>query len=106
MHKSLMENILVFSLVWGMGGSIDASSRKIYSDYLKKCLKGDKDIGFEVAKPPKVFIPDKGTCYDYKLVVETSPKWMEWLQSFEGDKSIKKNTPVYEITIMTNDSLR
>ena len=104
----------IFSLVWGIGGSLTGSNRKKFDQQLKRLLGGDIPVDLpEDMKPRKMTknLPEKKTFYDYALINKieanklTAVYWEEWVdmnQKEDTSKFAKKK--VQEILIKTADT--
>jgi len=61
---SMIENFFVFSLYWGLGGSIIGKNRKPFCLFVKRLLSLDEPMPKEV-QTKKLSLPERGTMYEY-----------------------------------------
>ena len=90
----ILDGILVFSLIWSIGGSTDNEGRARFSDFLRKLLKHEVDKsadrtdydlgpGLELQIPEwklSTMPPDTGLVYDYVFDLKKA-QWRHWLDT-------------------------
>ncbi|KAJ3106842.1 Dynein heavy chain 7, axonemal [Phlyctochytrium planicorne] len=95
-----LESRFVFSLVWSIGGSIDAQSQLKFDSYLRQAL-GNLTIPMQLPIPS-----DEGaTVYDYVYETGRTDKWTLWLSTIEKIP-IPLDAEFSDIIIPTKDTAR
>ncbi|KAJ3192416.1 Dynein heavy chain 7, axonemal [Irineochytrium annulatum] len=97
--RARLECRFVFSLIWSIGGSIDAASQIKFDAHLRSILKG-------LQNPMKVPIPeDEGSVYDYVFETGKPDRWTLWLNTIEHIP-IPFDADFSDIIIPTKDTAR
>lgn len=65
-HKRTLLRLFVFSVVWGIGGSLDASSWELFDEFVQDSFRG------------KVDFPGKGGVYDYFPDAKNDCRMKRW----------------------------
>lgn len=85
----VIDQIMIFSIVWSMGFAIHNSVRKSFDISLKKFSQtADKTLSNELSRQfRKVQLPENGSLFDYQLIVRNSStkdtgiivsEWLRW----------------------------
>ena len=116
--QEIIENVFVFSLVWGIGASIDGNGRLLFDPFLKKLYAKEVDTsserkdydlgaGLEITYPDmevKAELPMEESLYDYEYNLEHF-KWVSWMGT-NAKQEIKSNAQFQEIIVKTVDTVR
>ncbi|KAM9856226.1 dynein axonemal heavy chain 12 [Aulostomus maculatus] len=97
-----------FSLVWSLGGILDANSRETFSEFIKVILSGkneDHPVPATVGKW-ECPIDEKGPVYDFFYEFKGKGKWIHWSDVIKDVNLGDKNTKVQEIIVHTIDTVR
>ena len=94
---SLVERFVLFAVLWGAGGALDAKSRLKFDAFLRAKLA-------EIGKADAVGAPAEGLLYDYSIAVPSGAwtGWMETVPPFE----LSPKTEFADIIVPTIDSVR
>ncbi|XP_034447227.1 dynein heavy chain 12, axonemal [Hippoglossus hippoglossus] len=97
-----------FSLVWSVGGSCDADSREIFSEFFRATVSGKNEEFPVPASVGKWECPmnDKGQVYDYFYEFKGRGRWVHWNDAIKNVNLGDKNTKVQEIIVPTMDTVR
>ena len=116
--QEIIENVFVFSLVWGIGASIDGNGRLLFDPFLKKLYAKEVDTsserkdydlgaGLKITSPDmevKAELPMEESLYDYEYNLEHF-KWVSWMGT-NAKQEIKSNAQFQEIIVKTVDTVR
>uniref|UniRef100_A0A8B9C1T5 Dynein axonemal heavy chain 3 n=1 Tax=Anser brachyrhynchus TaxID=132585 RepID=A0A8B9C1T5_9AVES len=98
-----LQGLLLFALVWTIGGTIDADSRKKFDLFYRNLLMGQDD-GNPRPKNVKLtrnnIFPEKGTVYDFYFYKHGSGQWNLWTDY------VTKEEQVSELIIPTTETAR
>ena len=74
----LLEKLVFFSTVWGVGASTDQASRIKFDAYIRERIH---ELGLEEG----IDVPKEGLVYDYAVVLESNlwTGWMDIVPTFE-----------------------
>ena len=104
-----IQGIFVFSLIWGLGTTLNLDSRRKFDVFLREFLGGME----EYPKPATVklgknnIFPERLTCFDYYFEKKASGRWNEWTDSIaREDNIIPDNAKVVELLIKTDETAR
>lgn len=109
-----IKNFILFSVIWGFGGSVDEKSRPKFSDFLSKILDGEnvRDT-FRLLDLPDDWHPQ---FMSFKLpaglfdCAYTKKKdmycWIQWLNLLPGPYSAPKELEFHELIVPTKDTIR
>uniref|UniRef100_A0A8C3CSN0 Dynein axonemal heavy chain 3 n=1 Tax=Cairina moschata TaxID=8855 RepID=A0A8C3CSN0_CAIMO len=98
-----LQGLFLFALVWTIGGTIDADSRKKFDLFYRNLLMGQDD---ENPRPKTVKVtrsnifPEKGTVYDFYFYKHGSGQWNLWTDY------VTKEEQVSELIIPTMETAR
>lgn len=117
--RAQLEGTFFFSCVWGLGGTLDVESRKIFSELFHgllekkfpECLMEKFGVPHEMNVPnlikPYIFpIPKQNTVFDYKYVKEGKGKWKLWSDELISATPIPRDIAANEIIITIPENLR
>ena len=99
----LVSSLFVFSAVWSFGSSVDTTSRKSFDAALKRIVLAEVIMN---NKKRKVGYPEKGTIFDYQLLVNSDEfkyEWVKWADQIET-LSRPKNLQLHNIKVETSDT--
>ncbi|ETO22423.1 dynein heavy chain 7 [Reticulomyxa filosa] len=88
--QEVIEKAFVFSMIWGVGGSI-SEHREQFSDHLRDLF-------------PKCGIPTKGTVFDYIVDINKNT-WIQW-NDFVTPFEFKPKVPFNQMLVPTMDTYR
>jgi len=102
----ILENLILFSLIWSLGSTIDEESRFKFSEFFLKEIKGEnlvasQDLPYKFTGPA---FPDKLTCFEYVFDRKTND-WYPWVDTFET-QPIADDAQYNEIIVPTLDTIR
>ncbi|KAL1116324.1 hypothetical protein AAG570_005819 [Ranatra chinensis] len=97
--------VLLFSLLWGLGSTMMADSRKEFDGYYRSLLLGNiekypKPANFKLAKH-QIF-PDKAPVWDWFFDKSNNGQWIPWVDTLEKT-TLPPNAKVGELIIQTDD---
>ncbi|WZN65433.1 heavy chain of dynein [Chloropicon roscoffensis] len=118
MTQEILESIFIFSLVWGIGASIDGNGRMLFDPFVKKLFAKEVDkstdrkdydlgAGLEITYPEvdtKCTLPLEESLYDYEYNFEHF-KWVNWMGT-TAKQEIKPTAQFQEIIVKTVDTVR
>ena len=106
-------NAIIFSAIWGFGGSIDEITRPVFDEFLKKLIAGENvqsEYKIEVedqGDPPK--IPNKlGSDFVTMFDISFNPEnvsWTNWIKTVDEYKS-PIGASFTDVIVPTVDSIR
>lgn len=89
-------HLLVFSIVWGIGGALDQASRKKFDKFFKDEIKR---AGITLT------LPDMGLFYDYEYVLDEK-RWILWNDRAPAFNSTVSANTFGDLIVPTNDVVR
>ncbi|XP_071879956.1 dynein axonemal heavy chain 3 isoform X2 [Anas platyrhynchos] len=105
-----LQGLFLFALVWTIGGTIDADSRKKFDLFYRNLLMGQDD---ENPRPKTVKVtrsnifPEKGTVYDFYFYKHGSGQWNLWTDYVTKEEQvISPSAKVSELIIPTMETAR
>ncbi len=105
-----LQGLFLFSLIWGLGSTLNLDSRKKFDLFLKEFLLVGMD---EYPRPKSIkynknnIFPERGTCFDYYFEKRASGHWKEWTESISReDNIIPDGAKVVELLIKTDETAR
>ncbi|OXB58804.1 hypothetical protein ASZ78_016002 [Callipepla squamata] len=105
-----LQGLFLFAVVWTIGGTIDADSRKKFDLFYRHLLMGTDD-GNPRPKNVKItrnnIFPEKGTVYDFYFYKRGSGQWNLWTDYItQEEQLISSGTKVSELIIPTMETAR
>ncbi|NXC38348.1 DYH3 protein, partial [Penelope pileata] len=105
-----LQGLFLFALVWTIGGTIDADSRKKFDLFYRNLLMG-MDDGNPRPKNVKLtrnsIFPEKGTVYDFYFYKRGSGQWNLWTDYItQEEQVISPGAKVSEVIIPTMETAR
>uniref|UniRef100_A0A8B9T0C6 Dynein axonemal heavy chain 7 n=1 Tax=Anas platyrhynchos TaxID=8839 RepID=A0A8B9T0C6_ANAPL len=103
-----LQGLFLFALVWTIGGTIDADSRKKFDLFYRNLLMGQDD---ENPRPKTVKVtrsnifPEKGTVYDFYFYKHGSGQWNLWTDYVTKEEQVISPS-VSELIIPTMETAR
>ena len=94
---SVIEKLVFFSVVWGLGASTDAASRS-------KIDLRIRELAVENGLDAALSLPTEGLVFDYAVDVQSNA-WMPWMKTIPEFK-LKATTAFQDIIVPTIDSVR
>lgn len=86
-----LQGLFLFALVWTIGGTIDADSRKKFDLFYRNLLMGTDD-GNQRPKNVKItrnnIFPEKGNFYDFYFYKRGSGQWNLWMDYITQDEQV------------------
>jgi dynein heavy chain len=112
-----LKNFVLFSVVWGIGGSVDEESRPKYAEFIDKLIEGvdvraeyvllDTPDTWEPINQDYRFPPNLGglfeMCFEKR---KDSYTWQQWMQLLPSVYIPHKDLSFNEIIVPTKDSVR
>jgi dynein heavy chain len=86
----MIELWFLFSVIWALGGSLNAESRRLFDSFLRG-IEGQ--------------FPSKDTVFEY-YVDKINRAWLPWEDKLPNGWRYATNTPFYKIFVPTIDSVR
>eukprot|EP01028_Stygiella_incarcerata_P009150 TRINITY_DN426_c0_g1_i1.p1 TRINITY_DN426_c0_g1~~TRINITY_DN426_c0_g1_i1.p1 ORF type:complete len:4140 (-),score=1088.60 TRINITY_DN426_c0_g1_i1:191-12610(-) len=90
-----LSKMIIFALVWAIGGSCDGASRLKFDKYIRKLIQENN---------PNDQFPGKGTVFDYHLDLDTI-SWIPWIDTLSNFKLDPKKK-FSDIIVPTTDTIR
>lgn len=132
---NLLEGMFIFSIIWSVGGLLNVDSRKKFDYFLRKIMVDGIDeaektrLGLLDTTPPPdkeyiVVLPEGGTVFDFKFLVEKEDPtedeegidksedtignqfWEPWSLELNASPQIAKDVAFNEIIVPTIDTIR
>ncbi|CAB0001089.1 unnamed protein product [Nesidiocoris tenuis] len=116
--RAQMEGVFFFSCIWGIGGTLDPSSREKFSDVFQGLLKKEfpaelkalysfpANLIVDTMKPYIFVLPTTGTVFDYRYIKEGKGKWKPWADDLATAPPIPRDIPVNQIIVPTVETIR
>jgi dynein heavy chain len=111
----ILQGVFIFSLIWGVGATVDAAGRAKFDPFLRQLLKKEvPEILTQVpgaSQPvfPSTKItkgpPEKGTLYDYVFSLEKGYSWIEWMSTVPA-YTVPKGATFQDIFVSTEDTVQ
>ncbi|CAM4521786.1 dynein axonemal heavy chain 3 [Lepidochelys kempii] len=105
-----LQGLFLFALVWTIGGTISADSRKKFDLFFRNLLMGMDD---ENPRPKSVkltknnIFPEKGSVYDFYFHKQASGQWNIWTDYItREEQNIPAGAKVSELIIPTMETAR
>nr|XP_019953955.1 PREDICTED: dynein heavy chain 12, axonemal-like [Paralichthys olivaceus] len=97
-----------FSMTWSVGGSCDADSQAVFSEFLKTTISGKSEEFPLPASVGKWECPmdSEGLVYDYFYEFKRKGRWVHWNDTIKDIKLGDKDTKVQNIIVPTIDTVR
>ncbi len=113
----IVDQIMIFSIVWAMGFAVHSSVRKTFDINLKKFSQtADKTLSNELSRQfRKVQLPDNGSLFDYQLIIRNSStkdtglvvsEWIRWNVSQELAEANSADHQRHHLIVPTLDRMR
>jgi dynein heavy chain len=109
-----LQGLFLFSIIWGVGATVDAAGRAKFDAFFKQLLKKEvPEILSTPGAPQPVFgdikltkAPpvDKGTVYDCLFDLSRGAAWVEWTKTVP-EYSVPKNAKFQDIFVTTVDAV-
>lgn len=117
--RAQLEGIFFFACIWSFGGSLNESSREIFSDlfhglslkefpeelYQKFHIPTTLQV-VALAKPFIFTLPKVGNVFDYRFIKEGKGKWKLWSDEIGLAPVLPRDIPVNQIIITTKETVR
>jgi dynein heavy chain len=112
----VLENCMIFSIIWSIGACVDTAGRMKFDEYLRKVLLDQVDDDeahldflsknryYDVKRKGIMDLPDKGLVYDYRFDPKKAA-WVSWVDSSHSH-AIPKNAAFNSIVVPTIDTMR
>lgn len=117
--RAQLEGVFFFACIWSFGGSLNESSRQIFSELFHGlCLKDFPDELYEkfripdklrvvaLSKPFIFNLPKVGNVFDYRFIKEGKGKWKLWSDEIALAPVLSRDIPVNQIIITTKETVR
>ncbi|XP_032303513.1 dynein heavy chain 3, axonemal isoform X3 [Coturnix japonica] len=102
-----LQGLFLFALVWTIGGTIDADSRKKFDVFYRNLLLGTEGRPKNVKITRNNIFPEKGTVYDFYFHKRGSGQWSLWTDSItQEEQVIPAGAKVSELIIPTVETAR
>ncbi|XP_066465573.1 dynein axonemal heavy chain 3 [Tiliqua scincoides] len=105
-----LQGLFLFALVWTIGGTINAESRKKFDHFYRNILMGMDD---DNPRPKSVkltkthLFPERGTVYDFYFHKQASGQWNMWTEYItKEEQTIAAGAKVSELIISTMETAR
>ncbi|XP_073447159.1 dynein axonemal heavy chain 3 isoform X1 [Aquarana catesbeiana] len=105
-----LQGLFLFALVWTIGGTINADSRKKFDCFYRNLLMGMND---QHPRPKSVkltknnLFPEKGTVYDFYFHKHASGQWNMWTDYITKEEmTISPTAKVSDLIIPTTETAR
>ncbi|XP_077305116.1 dynein axonemal heavy chain 3 [Lithobates pipiens] len=105
-----LQGLFLFALVWTIGGTINADSRKKFDCFYRNLLMGMDD---QHPRPKSVkltknnLFPEKGTVYDFYFHKHASGQWNMWTDYITKEEmTISPTAKVSDLIIPTTETAR
>ncbi|XP_062820321.1 dynein axonemal heavy chain 3 [Anolis carolinensis] len=105
-----LQGLFLFALVWTIGGTLNAESRKKFDHFYRNLLMGMDD---ENPRPKSVkltknnIFPERGSVYDFYFHKQASGQWNMWTEYItKEEQTIAAGTKVSELIIPTMETAR
>ena len=111
----ILQSLFLFSLIWGVGATVDEDGRTKFDAFLRQLIKKEVPevltqipgapqpiipANIKISKPP----PDKGDVYDVVFKMD-SFIWAEWMTTVPA-YSVPKGSKFNDIFVQTADSVQ
>ncbi|NXN95540.1 DYH3 protein, partial [Rhinopomastus cyanomelas] len=105
-----LQGLFMFSLVWTVGGIIDADSRKKFDLFYRNLLMGKNEENpcpKSVKLTRNTVFPEKGSVYDFYFHKHGSGQWKMWTEYITKEEQvISPGAKVSELIIPTMETAR
>ena len=97
-----LQGLFLFSLIWGLGSTLNLDSRRKFDTFLKEFIVGME----EYPKPKSIklaknnIFPERGTCFDYYFEKKAAGHWKEWTESISREDNVIAENAKVNIQIM------
>uniref|UniRef100_A0A3P8VG82 Dynein axonemal heavy chain 7 n=1 Tax=Cynoglossus semilaevis TaxID=244447 RepID=A0A3P8VG82_CYNSE len=105
-----LQCLFLFSVVWSLGGTITGNSRKKFDSFYRQLMQGMND---DYHKPKSVtlkkdlYIPDRGTVYDFYFQKKGQGHWQMWTDLITCEENvIPTGASVSDLIIPTMETAR
>ncbi|CAH2307190.1 dynein heavy chain 3, axonemal [Pelobates cultripes] len=105
-----LQGLFLFALVWTIGGTIDANSRKKFDAFYRNLIMGTNDLH---PRPKSVkltknnIFPERGTVYDFYFHKQASGQWNIWTDYITTEEmTILPTAKVSDLIIPTMETAR
>uniref|UniRef100_A0A8C5QWI6 Dynein axonemal heavy chain 3 n=3 Tax=Leptobrachium TaxID=161697 RepID=A0A8C5QWI6_9ANUR len=105
-----LQGLFLFALVWTIGGTIDANSRKKFDAFYRNLIMGMND---QHPRPKSVKLtknnvfPERGTVYDFYFHKQASGQWNTWTDYITTEElTIPPTAKVSDLIIPTMETAR
>uniref|UniRef100_A0A8C2U959 Dynein axonemal heavy chain 3 n=1 Tax=Coturnix japonica TaxID=93934 RepID=A0A8C2U959_COTJA len=85
-----LQGLFLFALVWTIGGTIDADSRKKFDVFYRNLLLGTEGRPKNVKITRNNIFPEKGTVYDFYFHKRGSGQWSLWTDSITQEEQVSE----------------
>jgi dynein heavy chain, axonemal len=104
-----LQGLFIFSLMWGLGGTLTNDSRKKFDSFVRDIIHGID----EYPKPKNIKLtknniyPERGTGYDFFFEKKAAGHWREWTDMIsKEDAIIPDNAKVSDLLIKTDETAK
>jgi dynein heavy chain, axonemal len=104
-----IQNLMIFSIIWSIGGITDAAGRTTFDQTLRQVLSGgipDNLIEYVTSDPVKLIqkLPEARSVYEYYFNKDLN-KWDVWLDATSLEP-LNTDARFSELVVPTTDSIR
>lgn len=117
--RAQLEGIFFFACIWSFGGSLNESSRDLFSElfhglslkefpselYEKFRIPDELQVA-ALVKPFIFSLPKVGSVFDYRFIKEGKGKWKLWSDEIALAPVLPRDIPVNQIIITTKETVR
>ncbi|CAF4222790.1 unnamed protein product, partial [Adineta steineri] len=105
-----LQGLFLFSLIWGLGGTITGESRKKFDTFLRDFLTTTNE-NFPKPKSIKLskanIFPERNTCFDFYFEKRAAGHWRDWPDMIpKEDLTITEGIKVVDLIIQTDETAR
>lgn len=117
--RAQLEGIFFFACIWSFGGSLNESSRELFSELfhglslkefpIELYEKFQIPATLQVTTLMKPFIfslPKEGSVFDYRFIKDGKGKWKLWSDEIALAPVLPRDIPVNQIIITTKETVR
>ncbi|XP_063227776.1 dynein axonemal heavy chain 12 isoform X3 [Bacillus rossius redtenbacheri] len=105
--RSWVQAAFLFAGVWGLGGVLDADSRRAFDEFYRDLWSGNNShwpLPNRIGKID-VPVPPEGLIHDYCYIFKEKGYWRHWLEVLETT-DVKETINMQEIMVPTIDTLK
>jgi dynein heavy chain len=92
-----LQGLFLFSIIWGLGGTINNDSRKKFDVFLRELINNNENKPKTIKLSKNNVFPERGTCYDFYFEKKAAGHWRDWTEMIhKDDLIIAENAKVSE----------